>query len=158
MAIERTLYFANSTAYCLADTKMWMDEMKSRMLAAFPDETYNTIYSFLEDMKWMVFVLDTELIPDVCTNVLIPIDIWFLKYGVRVPRQLDFSGDTASIGTYSCTDSDFRLSDNSVISEDLDHRDDDSTLTLLTIYLSDLSEHDWEIMASDDEDERMDDM
>lgn len=148
MAIERTIYFAHHVAFNIADTKIWMDELQDQLGDAFPEFRYESIYAFLTDMQFAYHV--DGFLPDVNTGVMLPVDIWFTKWGVRMPR-LEIIDDDTTVGTFSVTDSSFCLSDNSIIDEDLEFNDDDSTITLLSIELSDVGEHDWEIPASDTE-------
>ena len=148
MAIERTVYFANCNAYNILDTRMWMDELQSRLGQSFPELRYESIYAYLSDMVFNRHV-DGHL-PDVSTGIMLPLDIWFLRWGIRCSTHTHIDGDDASVGTFSVDDSSFCLSDNSVIDEDLEFGDDDSTITLLSINLSDPGDRDWCIDTDSD--------
>ena len=159
MAIERNIYFANADAYNILDTQMWMDEMKDRMGEDFPGHIHAFINAFLQDMKFNTLIPGSEQLPDVHTHLMIPLDVWFLRWGIRCPNYSHFDGDNASIGTFDIDDESFTNSDCSVIDSE-DERiltgrvlfpDDDTTFTEMELHLSPPTQEDWEIPHSDDE-------
>ena len=117
-ATERSIFFANYTAFNIQDTKNYMSELKDRLGHSFVDVTYDEIMRKLTDLQFLVTEADHELMPDVHTDVLITMSFWFLRYGIRDRTFEYFNGDgddDYTINTFDMTETDIEDDDLSTV-------------------------------------------
>ena len=162
MPIERNIFFSHHIAYSIRDTIQHVVLCYERLgQENFPTEIYDSIISDLVDLKYLVVTSDDAMV-DIYNHEMVPRSTWFRRFGIQDQTFAHFDGDFHSVGTIEMCD--LTITSTSITSADeeylvegsrynpivLDY-DEDDTLTLLTIELSSVGEHDWEVLSDEEE-------
>lgn len=71
----------------------------------------------LEDLEYLADTTSHETMTDCFTGIMIPTDVWFLRYGIRDPTLVYFNGDLDD-DTFVMTDTDLSGDDSTIDSVD----------------------------------------
>lgn len=157
--IERNIFFCNYQAYNIAETISHVYLCRDRL--NIPLEIFDSVISDLIDLKYLVVTHDDPMV-DLYTHQMIPRTAWFRRFGIA---DTTFDADDSTVGTFDIEMSNLTTEGDSIDADDeqrlvlgsrmlpirLDFSDDDSTITLLSVDLSDHGEDDWVIHPSDEE-------
>lgn len=125
MTVEREYYFANNEAYNLHLTQATIQKRIDNG-AEVTTHTLACIHLTFSDLRFNKNNPPVYM-PDLYDSTLVPIDIWFAKYGVteslwheleEIDNHMDIMEDL-TVGTWTCDDdSNFTLEGEECISDD----------------------------------------
>ena len=117
MTIQRNLFFTNHIAFSIQATKAHIYDMLERLGEdTFPVHRYDSIIADLTDLEFLVATHPDDVMTDVFTGIMIPRDLWFLRYGIRDATFEYFNGnDDDTVHTFDVTD---LSDDDSIIDSD----------------------------------------